>query len=69
MPSEQNAILVDPLSEQRVEACSNGRIVAVDRLILYPVRKEDLPRTEEPVPDSTLVVLNKKSLGRSFSSK
>jgi len=62
MPSEQNAILVDPLTEQRVEACSNGRTVAVDRLILYPVRKEDLPRTEEPVPDSTLVVLNKNDI-------
>ena len=79
IPSEQNAILVDPLIKQRVEACSNGRTVAVDRLILYPVRKEDLPRSEEPVPDSTLVVLNKNDImavteeneesGSSFSAK
>ena len=55
MPSEQNAVLVDPLTEARIDVCSNGRTVAVDRLVLYPARREDLPQSEEVMPDAALV--------------
>ena len=57
MPSEQNAALADPLTEERIEVCRHGKTVAVDRLVLYPVRREDLPRVEEPLPDAALVGL------------
>ena len=43
MPSDQNAVLVDPVTEDRIESCSNGRTVAVDRLIIYP-HKENEPK-------------------------
>ena len=62
MPSEQNAVLVDPLTESRIDVCSNGRTVAVDRLVLYSVRREDLPQVEEAMPDAALVGLERNSV-------
>ena len=50
---------MDPLTEERIEPCKHGRTVAVDRLVLYPVRREDLQRTEEPMPDVALVGLKR----------
>ncbi len=51
------SVLVDPLTEERIEVRRNGKTVAVERLVLYPVRREDLPRTEEPMADAALVAL------------
>lgn len=62
MPTEQNAVLVDPLTEERIEACRNGRAVAVDRLVLYPVQREDLPAAEEPLPDAALIGLRRNDI-------
>jgi len=62
MPSDQNAVLTDPLTEERIEVCRHGKTVAVDRLVLYPVRREDLPRVEESPPDAALVALGRNDV-------
>ena len=62
MPTEQNAVLTDPLTEERIDACSHGRTVAVDRLVLYPVIREDLPRDEEPFPEAEIAALGRMDL-------
>ena len=62
MPSEQNAALGDPVTEARIEACSNGRTIAVDRLVVYPVRREDLPHHEEPLPDTAILALTRNDI-------
>jgi hypothetical protein len=60
MPSEQNAVLVYPLMETRIDACSHGRTVPAARLVLYPAKREDLPRQEDPVPEAELALLERK---------
>ena len=62
MPTEQNAVLTDPLTEERIDACSHGRTVAVDRLVLYPVSREDHPRDDEPFPEAEVAALGRMDL-------
>ena len=47
----------DPFAGERIEVCRNGKTVAVDRVVLYPGRRVELPRVEEPLPDAALVGL------------
>lgn len=62
MPSDQNAVLVDPVTEDRIESCKHGRTVAVDRSIIYPVNREDLQAPEEPIPDAAVIALERSDV-------
>ena len=62
MPTPQNAILGDPFTQQRIDACSGGRAVAVDRLVLYPVDLDELPREDSVLPASELAGLQRNDV-------
>ena len=59
LPTPQNAVLVDPLTKQRIDACKGGRTVAVDRLIYYPVAPAELESVERGVEDEELRALQR----------
>jgi len=59
MPTEQNAVLGDPFTRERIDVCSGNRTVAVDRLVLYPVALEDLPREEVLMPSAEIAALRR----------